>query len=584
MRKPDIELSAPAAAATVSATDRRRILLAVVIGSGVVFLDGTVVNVALGTIGNDLPALVVGPLEGLTYVTTGYLAVLAALLVLGGALGDAYGRRRVFGIGLAGFGITSAACGLAPSMEALVLARLAQGATGALLVPGSLAIITATWEGEERGRAIGTWAAATSAVTVAGPLLGGLLVQGVSWRAAFLVNVPLVIIGAWALRAVPESRDATASRRFDWTGAAVIGLAVGGLAFGATRGQQTGWTDPVAFAALGVGIAAIVAFPVLMSRRRDPLVPPWLFRSRVFGVVNLATFVVYGALYMTMMFQQLFLQAVLGYTPTAAALATVPPALLLVALSSRFGRLAGRTGARLLLTVGPTLMAGGMLLLVRVPSTSAPWLGVPSDAASLVPPLAYVVDVLPAQLVYGLGLAVLVAPLSTALMGSVPARRAGLAAAINNAVSRAGAPLVGAALFVAISATFYPALASLLPGTDTTTASFRAAVVPLAAPDPALGLAVAAAAREASTASFHLAMAVAAALFAVGAAVGWFGLRPGVAGAEAIEAAEADAADATKTAEADAADATKTAEADAADAADPPGTGPGSQAGPSPSA
>jgi EmrB/QacA subfamily drug resistance transporter len=539
MELPSPETPSDAVAATVPVPGRRRILLAVVIGSGVVFLDGTVVNVALGTIGRELPALALGPLEGLTYVTTGYFAVLAALLVLGGALGDTFGRRRVFGIGLVGFGMASAACGLAPSLEALVLARLAQGGAGALLVPGSLAIITATWEGEERGRAIGTWAAATSAVTVAGPLLGGLLVQAVSWRAAFLVNVPLVIVGAWALRAVPESSDPGASRRFDWSGAAVIGLGVGGLAFGATRGQQTGWTDPVAFVAIGVGVVAIAAFPFLMRRRPDPLVPPWLFRSRVFGVINLATFVVYGALYMTTMFQQLFLQAVLGYTPTAAALATVPPALLLVLFSTRFGRMAGRTGARLLLSVGPALMAAGVLLLVRVASTSSAWQAVPSEPATLVPPPAYLVDILPTQLVYGLGLAILVAPLSTALMGSVPPRRAGLASAINNAVSRAGAPLVGAALFVAISATFYPVLASLLPVTDTTTAAFRVAVSPLAATDPALGGEVAAAAREASTASFHLAMGVTAALFAIGAAVCWFGLRPGVAGAEAVEAAEA---------------------------------------------
>ncbi|HYM84580.1 MAG TPA: MFS transporter, partial [Candidatus Dormibacteraeota bacterium] len=229
------------------------ILFAVVLGSAVVFLDSTVVNVALETIGAELPASFVGRLEGLTYVTSGYLTVLAALLVLAGALGDAYGRRRVFSIGLVGFGVMSVACGLAPTLELLVLARILQGAAGALLVPGALAIITASFEGEERGRAIGVWAAATSAVTILGPVVGGLLVQTVSWRAAFLVNVPLVLLGVYALRYVPESRDEHATGHFDWLGAAVIAVGVGGLAFGATRGQQERWSDPVAFVAIALG-------------------------------------------------------------------------------------------------------------------------------------------------------------------------------------------------------------------------------------------------------------------------------------------------------------------------------------------
>jgi EmrB/QacA subfamily drug resistance transporter len=516
---------------------RRWTLVAVAIGSGVVFLDGTVVNVALDTIGRELPAIFVGRLEGLTYVTAAYLTALAALLVLAGALGDRYGRRRVFAIGLAWFGLASVACGLAPTLDALVIARLVQGAGGALLVPGSLAIITATWEGEERGRAIGIWAAATSAFTLMGPLVGGLLVQTASWRAVFLVNVPLVAIGLYALRRVPESRDEHASGRFDWLGAAVLAVGVGGLAFGATRGQQQGWTDPMAYVGLVLGAAAIVAFPLLMARRPYPLVPLGIFRSRAFSVVNVATFVIYGALYVNMALQQLFLQGVLGYSPTGAALATIPPAILLVLLSTRFGRLAGRRGSRTLLTAGPALMAAGVLLLVRVPSGSEGWQAIPSDPSSFVPPADYLVDILAAQVVYGVGLAMLVAPLSTALMSSVPVRRAGLASAINNAVSRAGAPLVGAALFIALIATFYPALSALLPGVDTTAPGFHEAVQPLIRPDSVLGQTVAAAAREASTASFHLAMAVVAVLFGVGAAVSWFGLAAGV---QAVDLAEVD--------------------------------------------
>ncbi len=501
-------------------------LAAVVIGSGVVFLDGTVVNVALETIGRELPASVLGRLEGLTYVTSGYLTVLAALLVLAGALGDTYGRRRVFAIGLVGFGVMSVACGLAPTLEALVVARLLQGAAGALLVPGALAIITATWEGEERGQRIGTWAAATSAVTIAGPFVGGLLVQTVSWRAAFLVNVPLILVGAYALRFVPESRDEHATGHFDWLGSAVIALGVGGLAFGVTRGQQERWGDPLAYAAIAVGLVALAAFPILMARRRHPLVPLEIFRSRAFTTINLSTFVIYGALYMNLAFLQLFLQGVLRYTPLSAALATLPAGLLLMLLSRRFGQLAARRGPRLFLAVGPLLMAAGLMLLLRVPSSSQAWQAAPSDPASLVPSTGYLVDVFPAQVLFAIGLSIMVAPLSTALMASVETRRAGLASAINNAVSRAGAPLVGAVLFIAVSAVFYPAIAVLVPGLDTASAAFRDAVQPLTTPDPSVGAQVLAAAAEASTTSFHIAMAVAAALLAAGAAINWFGLRP----------------------------------------------------------
>jgi EmrB/QacA subfamily drug resistance transporter len=502
------------------------ILSALVLGSGVVFLDATVVNVALQTIGRDLPTAVLGRLEGMTYVTSGYLVVLAALLVLAGALGDAFGRRRVFAIGLVGFGVTSVLCGLAPTLEALIVARLVQGAAGALLIPQALAIISATWAGEERGRAIGTWAAATSAITVAGPLVGAILVQAVSWRAVFLVNVPVVALGVFALRYVPESRDEEATGRFDWLGAAVIGVGVGGLAFGVTRGQQQRWQDPLAFVAIAVGALAVALFPRLMRRRRDPLVPPDLFRSRAFGVINLSTFLIYGALYVNLVFQQLYLQGVLGYSPTAAALALLPTGILLTLISTRAGRLAGRLGARRFLVAGPMLMTAGVLYMARVPSTSGAWLAVPGDAASLLPSAGYLVDILPGQLVYGVGLAILVAPLSTALMDSVPPRRAGVASAINNAVSRAGAPLVTAILFIALSAAFYPTLVSLAPGLDVSAPAFRAAVQPLTTPDPALGPVIAAAAREASTSAFHLAMLATAGLLAAGAAINGIGLRP----------------------------------------------------------
>lgn len=517
---------AATAPAPASAIRRGPLLLAVVLGSGIVFLDGTVVNVALETIGRELPSSVVGQLEGLTYVTGGYLTVLAALLIPAGALSDAHGRRRVFGIGLVAFGAASVACGLAPTMELLIVCRLLQGAAGAFLVPGALSIITAAFSGEERGRAIGIWAAATAVLTTLGPLVGGVLVQALSWRAAFLVNLPLVAAALLALRYVPESRDEEATGRVDWLGSLVAILAVGGLAFGLTRGQENGWGDPVAFTALAIGVVALVAFPFLMARRPNPLVPLRLFRQRTFATVNLSTLVIYGAFYVSLTFQSLFLQGTLGYTPLAAGAIVLPIGVLLATLSTRAGRLAGRYGARPFLAAGPLVMASGLLWLARVPPTSAAWVAVPGDTGSLVPPVDYLVDVLPGSVLLGAGLALLVAPLTTALMGSVPVRRAGLGSAINNAISRVGAPLASAVLFIVITASFVPGLVAAVPGFDAATAD-ALGIVPLAPPPPGAPPALAAAIVSASTDAFHLAMIVAAALLVAGGAVNFVGLERG---------------------------------------------------------
>jgi EmrB/QacA subfamily drug resistance transporter len=516
-------------------------MVAVVLGSGIVFLDGTVVNVALETIGRELPSTFVGRLEGLTYVNSGYLAVLAALLILAGALSDYYGRRRIFRVGLIGFGASSAACGVAPTMELLIAARLIQGAFGALLVPGSLSIITATFAGEERGRAIGLWAAATSAESIVGPIVGGFLVQSISWRAAFLINLPLVLMALYATSAgVDESRDEHATGDFDWLGAGVIAVGVGGLAFGATRGQERAWQDPIAYVALGLGALATISVPWLMAVRPHPLVPLGLFRSRNFTVVNLSTFVIYGALYVTLTFQGLFMQGTLGYTPTGAGLVGLPAGVLLILLSTRVGRLAARIGPRLFLTVGPALMAAGLLWFARIPSTSDPWLVDLADPGTFLPSRGVLVDVLPAFLIFGFGVAMLVAPLTTALMSSVPVRNAGLGSAINNAISRVGSPLVSAVLFIAITATFYPALAAMVPGLDVNAPELRDAVQPLTRPPSSVDPAVSAAARVASTDAFHLAMLVAALLCATGAAVNGIGIRNAPDRASAGTSAAAD--------------------------------------------
>ena len=506
-------------------SQRTAILAATILGSGIVFLDGTVVNVALDTIGRELPATFVGRLEGLTYVNSAYFAVLSALLILAGALNDYYGRRRLFRIGLIGFGAASAACGLAPTMEVLIAARVVQGAFGAILVPGSLSIITAAFSGEERGRAIGLWAAGTSATLIIGPLLGGTLVQSATWRLAFLINVPLVLLALWATSRIPESRDEHARGDFDWLGAAVIAVGVGGLAFGATRGQEMQWQDPVAWIALAIGAVATVAFPLLMLMRPHPLVPPELFGSRNFTVVNLSTFVIYGALYVTLIFQPVYWQGTLGYTPLAAGAVAIPIAILLTFLSTPAGQLSARFGPRLFMTIGPIVMALGLLWLARIPSGSEAWRADLGDLSTLVPPVDAWIDVVAGLVVFGLGISLLVAPLTTALMSSVPVRNAGLGSAINNAVSRVGSPLVSAVLFIAITATFYPSLAALAPGVDMDDPAVREQVQPLATVPDDVDPALADAAREASTDAFHLAMIVSAGLLLAGAAINGVGIR-----------------------------------------------------------
>lgn len=505
-------------------TSRTWTLTAVVLGSAIVFLDSTVVNVALPRIGEELPATFVGLLEGQSYVINGYLLTLSALIILAGALSDFYGRRRMFVIGISGFGATSLVCGLAPTLEVLIVFRLLQGAFGALLVPASLSIIRSTFAGAEQGRAFGIWAASSAATTTLGPPIGGFLVDGVSWRVAFLMNVPLIAVALYAvLRHVAETRDEDATGRFDWLGAAVVAVAVGGLSYGLIRGQEQGWADASAFLALGAGVVASIALPILMLRRREPLIPPDLFRSRNFTVTNISTLLIYGALYVYMAYQTIFVQGTLGYTAMAAGLVGLPTGILLALFSTRVGALAGRYGPRLFLAIGPGLMGIGLLWLVRIPVSSAPWRAGEGGFGSFVPPASYLIDLLPGVLVFAVGLTVMVAPLTTAIMTSVPTRNAGLASAINNAVSRVGPLLVGAVIFAAVTASFYGTLAGR--GVDVSTAEQRAVIAPLNRPPDGLGEDATQAIRDTSTDAFRLAALVAALLCFAGAAVNAAGIR-----------------------------------------------------------
>jgi EmrB/QacA subfamily drug resistance transporter len=393
----------------------RWIIAATVLGSGVAFIDSTVVNVALPRIGRELG----GGLTTQQWVLDGYLLTLSALLMLGGALGDRYGRRRTFVIGLAAFGIASLACGLAPDGAALIVARLAQGVGGALLVPGSLALINASIRSEDRSRAIGVWAGLSGVSTAIGPLLGGWMVDAASWRLVFLINLPLAALAGWAaLRHVPESRGDSSNGRLDAAGAVAATVGLGGLTYGLIEIPTRGWTVTTVLAA-AVGTLALLSFPFIERRSPSPLVPLEIFRSRQFSGANASTFAVYGALGGSFFLLAIHLQQSLGYSALDAGLATLPMTAVMLLLSPRMGALADRTGPRAPMTIGPLIAAVGLVMMARV----APGVG-------------YAGTILPAVLVFGFGLAITVTPLTSAVLAAVDEGHVGTASGVNNAVAR----------------------------------------------------------------------------------------------------------------------------------------------------
>jgi EmrB/QacA subfamily drug resistance transporter len=408
----------------------RGVLTATILGSGMAFLDGTVVNIALPRIGDEFDASV----SGLQWILDGYLLSLAALILIAGSLGDRYGRRRIYLLGVAWFGVSSVLCGLAVNTEMLVASRVLQGVGGALLTPGSLAIIQSSFVRGDRARAIGAWSGLGGIAGATGPLIGGLLVQAWSWRLAFLVNVPIALLCVWFTRRfVPESCDRQLDGHPDVFGSALGALGLAGLTAALVEGPGRGFGDPLVSGSLAVGAVALVSFVLVQRRSRDPLVPPDLFADRTFVVANALTFVVYAALGGVMMLFVLQLQTSLGYSPTAAGLAGLPMSMMMLLFSSRSGKLAQRLGPRWFLVVGPVVLAAGMALLTMVVAGATYWL-----------------VVLPAVLVFGLGLVIVVAPVTATVLAAAADRHAGVASGVNNAIARTGGLLAVAVLPAAV--------------------------------------------------------------------------------------------------------------------------------------
>lgn len=401
----------------------RRLLVTTVLGSGLGFLDGTIANVALPHIGDDLHA----NLAGLQWVINGYALALASLILVGGSLGDRLGRKRVYGWGVCGFAVASGLVAVSPTIEMLVIARILQGVAAALLTPGSLAMLQASFRPEDRMRAVGAWTGTLGIATAAGPVLGGWLV-GIDWRIAFWINPPIAAVVLWLLRSAPETSDPAPPHRLDWWAILLAPVSLAGVTWTLTAWPDTG-PSPSTVAALVVGVLAGMAFVVVELRANHPMVPPTLFASRDFSVINLVTLFVYAALTGAMLLLAIFLQVSAGWTPLEAGAATVPISVLMFFLASRFGSLATRFGAR-------PLMIGGAAVL----TIGFAWLALAPDDPS------YIDQILPGVLVMGLGLSILVAPLTGAVLAAAPDGQSGLASGVNNAVSRTAGLLAVAVL------------------------------------------------------------------------------------------------------------------------------------------
>jgi EmrB/QacA subfamily drug resistance transporter len=421
-------MTAPPADALIRYSSRagRWVLLATVLGSSLAFIDSTVVNIAIPAIGRDLNA----DAAGLQWTVNGYALSLASLILLGGSLGDRFGRRRVFMIGIAWFAIASLLCGLAPDIELLIGARVLQGIGGALLTPGALAILEASFVREDRAKAIGAWSGLGGIGGALGPFLGGWIVEVANWRFIFLINVPLAaLVLLVAGRHVPESRNPEAARQLDIAGVLSGAIGLGGLTYGFTAWPANGPGSPLVLIPLAVGVAGLVTFVLFERRSRHPMLPLEIFSAKAFTAANLVTFLVYAANGGVFFLVVLNLQVVAGYSPLVSGIAMLPVTALMLALSARAGALSQRIGPRIPMTVGPLLCAAALVLLSRV--------GPAAD---------YFTQVLPAVLLFGLGLSALVAPLTATALGALDDAHAGIASGVNNAVARAAGLLSVAVL------------------------------------------------------------------------------------------------------------------------------------------
>ena len=497
-------------------TDRTKklALVAAIMGSFVTGLDATVVNIALPAIEHDLG----GGLAGQQWVSNAYLLTLGSLILVGGSLGDVFGERRVFSVGVASFGVLSLACALAPSIEVLVVARALQGVSGALLTPSALAVIVAAFPPDERGGAIGSWTAWSGIGMVIGPLIGGQLVDAASWRWIFAINVPFVAITLLLVAIAVPKRERSGPRvPIDVLGAALCALGLAGPVFALIRQPRSGWTAPDVLLPLLAGILLFAAFIVRERHTAHPMLPLGLFRRRNFAVGNVQTLAMYAGLSILFFFLGLFLQQVAGYDALQAGLATLPTTLVMFALSKRAGRLADRFGPRLFMGGGPLLAALGLVLMAR--------LGADLD---------YATDLLPALLIFSLGLSMTVAPLTATVLADADENNAGIASAVNNAVARVAGLLGVAALGAVVTAAFTssiddhldgrrlsaPATAIVAKVEERTLA--RADVAGLA-PDEAR--AVERATTDAAVHAFRVGMGISAALVGLGGVLGLAGIR-----------------------------------------------------------
>ena len=507
--------AAPSSGSPAASTSAKRLtLVATILGSSIAVLDGSVVSVALPSIQRSLG----GGLAGQQWVSNAYLLMLGSLILLGGSLGDIFGEHRVFALGVGGFGVASLLCAIAPSITVLIVFRALQGIAGALLTPSSLAVIVATFPERERGPAIGTWTAWGTIAGALGPLVAGAILSVASWRWIFVINLPLVIVCLWLIaKAIPSSQATQRQRKVDAVGALLCVLGLGGTVFALIEAPRLGWSSPAIAGSLIGGVTLFAAFLFYESRASDPMLRLSLFKSRNFAVGNVETLALYGGMSVLFFFLVLYLQQVAGYTPLQSGLALLPESLLMFALSSRFGTLADRYGPRFFMGVGPLVAGGGLLLLLTV--TVHPH---------------YATEILPGVLLFSLGLALTVAPLTAAILAGVDQSDAGIASGVNNAVARVAGLIATVAVGAIVAAQFSSSLDSHLKG-EPLTPRGQAAVAEakrltlgrptVAGVPPREAATITAASDQSSLVAFRLGIGVSGGLVILGGLIGAAGIR-----------------------------------------------------------